>query len=107
MAKDEKIIFNEKELMLEVITFPEKKREIKIFTWKEIVSVRVVKGVENKFIFKKPYERIEVQTTNPETPQYLMPITFEKKNEEEEFEEYVKEFEKYSKVKPFKFENKR
>ncbi len=107
MVKDRKIVFAEKEVILEVTTYPDKKKESKTFMWKEIVSVKVVKGVENKFFFKKPYERIEIQTTNPETPQYLMPITFEKKNEKEDFDEYVKEFEKYSKERTFKFEDKR
>jgi len=108
MAKHEEISIGEKDVILEVISYPTKKPVFREFAWNEIVSVRVEKGTKTTFLFiKKPYERIVVQTTNPPAPEYKMPIVIDKQKIGEKFEEIVKTFEVYSKQRHFKYENKR
>lgn len=108
MAKEDGMRLSEKDITLEITTYPDGKKENKIFPWRDIVSVRVTKGVKTTLIFfKKPYERIEVQTTNPETPQYEMPILLYRSKYEEDFDDYVDQLKKYSEKKNFTFKDER
>jgi len=108
MAKHGNITITDKDVVLEVVAYPSKKNEMRSFEWSEIVSIKVVSGTNTKMLFmKKPYEKILVQTTNPETPQYKMPIEIDKERTEGKFEEYVETFKKFSKQRAFKFEDKR
>ena len=108
MARHGNITITDKDVVLEVVAYPSKKNEMRSFEWSEIVSIRVVKGDATKMLFmKKPYEKILIQTTNPETPQYKMPIEIDKDRTEGKFDEYVDTFKGFSKHRSFKFEDKR
>lgn len=108
MAKHEDISIGEKDVILEVISFTTKKPVFREFDWSDIVSVRVEKGIKTSFPFiKKPFEQIIVQTTNPPTPEYKMPIVIDKQKLGERFEEIVQTFKEYSKQRSFKYADKR
>lgn len=108
MAKHGNIHIGDKELVLEVISQSSGKAEMMSFPWSDILSVKVTNGTEKKFPFmKKEFEHIIISTANPETPMYKMPIIINKDKAKEKFDEYLDAFVQISKVKPFKFEDRR
>lgn len=108
MSKHGNIHIGEKELVLEVISQASGKPEMMSFSWSDILSVKVVNGTEKKFPFiKKEFEHIVISTSNPETPTYKMPVIIDKEKTKDKFEEYLDAFVQLSKVKPFKFEDRR
>ena len=108
MAKNEVINITDQALMIEVITYPDNKRESKIFEWRDILGVKVVKGSQKKFLFlKTDFERIEIVTSNPETPQYKIPVLLDKARVGSNFEDIIGKLKDLSKSKNFTFEDKR
>jgi hypothetical protein len=107
MVKKKSIMFAEKEVTLVVVGYPSKKLDIKTFVWKEITLIKISKCTTGLLFLKKPSEKIEITTVNPETPQYLMPITYYKHEEKELFDEYVEQLKKYAAKKSLKFIDER
>lgn len=108
MAKHGNIYIGDRELVLDVILRSDGKQELRSFSWKEIISVKVIKGTNKKMSFiKRPYERIFINLEFSEAPDFQLPIIIDKARAGEDFEAYVNTFLEFSKVKRFKFEDKR
>ena len=103
MGKKKTLLASDKELTLEAKSFPDKKPIAKSFVWKEITEIKVLNCTEGFLFFKKPSEKIEIYTTHPERPEYLLPIEYYKSKEVEFFDEYIEVLKKYAEEKSKKF----
>ncbi len=99
MSEKKSMVLGKENINLLVTAFPSKKKEFKSFTWNEINEIRIKDGMTGFLFFKKPTEKIEILTQNPETPSYYNPVEYFKHQEKDYFEEYIKDLEQYAKEK--------
>ena len=104
---DKKMLVDDKTLNLEVMAFPNKKKEFKSFTWADINEIKVKDDVKGALFFKKSTQKLEILTRNPETPSYFNPVVYYKHEHEEHFNEYVKYLKKLAEQKSKIFADER
>ncbi len=104
---DKKIILlSDHGVNMEVTSFPSKKKEMKAFKWNEIKTIKISNDVTGFLFFKKPTQKLEIMTTNPETPSYFNPVEFYR-HENEFFDDYINELKEYAQKKNIRFDDKR
>lgn len=103
MSDKKAMILDKDNINLLATSFPDKRKIFKSFLWKEINEIRVKDEKVGFLFFKKPTEKIEILTQNPETPSYLNPIVLYKHKDETNFDEYLKDLKEYSEMKSVTF----